>query len=393
MDKTTDATLNIVAFFDVHSAHDENYLKCGDLNTQGGFQHMLAFYYALEYLPNNAKVGGIVIDKCGSMVRMSRGLLSFQSGEGYCGVEHEVDSNTIISYLTMGNTDTYHISEMLSNEGPLLISPTSTREHFKNLPDNYLSTLPSDLDKSIVIAKLVQKMQWVYVTVLHLAGEDGVANKQIFIENSRSSSTNESVCVAATLSIPSQLTVDQAKEILLQIDAKPGLNAVVLLLDIEQEAIILQAADELEMAGRFVFITKNIDRDLQQEYIDIAQGSLTLEPHQFVIDDFYRWVTTLNLENHGQIPDDWFEEFWQHLHQCRLETATIELTQYIAKCSSNKVITESMFDKSNEVYQTILTTQIMAQGVFDMEQCRNTSDGLVTCFKNLQVSRVCARVL
>ncbi len=38
---------------------------------------------------------------------------------------------------------------------------------------------------------------------------------------------------------------------------------------------------------------------------------------------FAQWVGSLNLVNHGDIPDDWFEEFWQHALQCKLENSSV----------------------------------------------------------------------
>ena len=38
---------------------------------------------------------------------------------------------------------------------------------------------------------------------------------------------------------------------------------------------------------------------------------------------FNEWMGSLNLVNHDGIPDDWFEEFWQHSLRCKLENSSV----------------------------------------------------------------------
>ena len=47
---------------------------------------------------------------------------------------------------------------------------------------------------------------------------------------------------------------------------------------------------------------------------------------------FRHYVSTLTVGQHGNIPDDWFDEFWQRLHKCRLENATVVLTEVGSQC-------------------------------------------------------------
>ncbi len=42
-----------------------------------------------------------------------------------------------------------------------------------------------------------------------------------------------------------------------------------------------------------------------------------------VDEGFKQWLNGLNVADHGEIPDDWFEEFWQHTLQCKLENSSV----------------------------------------------------------------------
>lgn len=217
----------------------------------------------------------------------------------------------------------------------------------------------------------------------------GQGRADMFISQSRGDNSRSAVCVADKVAMSMYPSLDSVKALLTGLSSKPGLQVIVLLVTESEYHLILQAAQQLNLRGRFVFISSHSNTMMrsQSDVSSVTRGSITLVPNTVDMQSFRNWVATLTLTSHGNIPDDWFEEFWQHVHRCRLDTASVELRQYIAKCSNNLSLRNTTLQPSVEAYNTIITTQILAQGLFDIQQCRNSSfDHLTTCFNNLQVS-------
>lgn len=166
MDVTMETSLNIISFFAVHSPHSTNSLMCGDLNVQAGFQSTLAFYYALQNLPGNMPVGGVVMDTCGSTPRVTSGLTAVMTGEDYCGYDLDIKSDNTLSYLTVNHRDTQAITMNTDMNQALVLSPTVTSDQFLSW-HHYLTASTPDSVQAKVMSDIVRHMQWPYVAVIH----------------------------------------------------------------------------------------------------------------------------------------------------------------------------------------------------------------------------------
>ena len=106
--------LNLVAIFDIHMADDKGPEKCGLLDWASGFQHLLAFFYAIENvnknylykLSNSLQLGGVAIDTCSNPSRIGQDIYSLLSGAGICGVggSDEMVSLGGVSFSALINT-------------------------------------------------------------------------------------------------------------------------------------------------------------------------------------------------------------------------------------------------------------------------------------------------
>ena len=48
-----------------------------------------------------------------------------------------------------------------------------------------------------------------------------------------------------------------------------------------------------------------------------------LQAQSAVSRGFESWLNSLNLVQHDPIPEDWFQEFWQHALRCKLENSSV----------------------------------------------------------------------
>ena len=84
-----------------------------------------------------------------------------------------------------------------------------------------------------------------------------------------------------------------------------------------------------------------------------------------------KWLESLTVASHGNIPDDWFEEFWQRSHECRLGNATKVMSDYKRVCLSTDRLTRDIVQQSNYALPMIINVQVIAQGLANIDDCRN----------------------
>ena len=59
-----------------------------------------------------------------------------------------------------------------------------------------------------------------------------------------------------------------------------------------------------------------------QKGLQLVCTTLLFQLQNPEVEGFIAWMSRLTVADHGDIPDDWFEEFWQDTLKCRLENAT-----------------------------------------------------------------------
>ena len=302
--------LNLVGFFDVHNPDELNTLKCGVLNIQGGFQNMLAFHYVFDRLLSTDKVTGLSIDTCGSSSRVHQGVLSLVSDKELCPTDDDDDDNglsqsDIVAYLTVGNADTAAVMSLTGNGGVLTVSPSATASSFLEL-DHYLSMVPPDSIHAQIMSEVTRQMNWVYVSVIYSGDLIGQRNVERFVQYSKD--PNQPVCVGFKLMLPQHATLEDAKALLNQLQTNnKGANVIILFVTDRERDLLLQAADELNLLGSYIFLGSGMS---SEENVPVLPGSMNAEPVTYPLSDFYSWVQQLNVDNHGSVPDEWFSEYY-----------------------------------------------------------------------------------
>ena len=77
-------------------------------------------------------------------------------------------------------------------------------------------------------------------------------------------------------------------------------------------------------------------QDVIEGVEDTALGAITIKLNTPDVIGFMTWMKSLNVADHGDIPDDWFEEFWQRANACKLLSAR-------KVCKGNKIYQVSVY--------------------------------------------------
>lgn len=378
-EKPSPSDNNFVAFFDVHKPDPDNPLKCGEIDIGMGMQNFLAYYYAIEQfnaqasLPEEMKVGGMAIDSCGNSIRVIQDVFSMLSGSGPCGASGAITPSSIQGYLAMGSENAIEANKLLAPAGITTISPSATTIEL-NDAEYFLRTVPPDNVQADAMASILRKQGWYYVAAISSDNSYGRGGISAFIEAANKSS----ICLATSLTLNYNSDIDDAMEILQQIGEKKGVSVIVLFTSASEARLLLDAAAELEntqnMKGKFIFLASDTWADQEQLVAgvsDYARGSISMKVQSALSVGFMNWVKSLTVANHGDIPDDWFEEFWQYSLRCHLESAIVVQTQFVRPCTSGDRLTDENIEQNAYVLHTIIATQLLASGLQEVKECQN----------------------
>lgn len=96
---------------------------------------------------------------------------------------------------------------------------------------------------------------------------------------------------------------------------------------------------------------------------------------------------SLTLQDHGRIPDEWFEEFWQEQFKCHLSNSTVTLNKYDQACADNLRLSPENTNQSPYVIHTILATEMIAETLTKMTNCDNSTDNISGCLEDFDNQR------
>ena len=383
-EKPSPSDNNFVAFFDVHKPDPNDPTRCGEMDIGAGMQNFLAYYYAMNQfndasgIPDESKVGGMAIDTCGNSIRVIQDVFSLQSGSDPCGASGDISPSSVKGYVVMGSENAVEANKLLAPSGIPTISPSATTTQL-NGASYFLRTVPPDDVQAEAMAAILRQQGWYYVGLVNSNDFHGRGGRDAFMQ-----AANESkVCVAESLSLEPSAEVASASTVLEQIGSKKGVSVIVLFTTTEHARLLLEAADDLNIRGKYIFLASERWADQQglvQGVEEYAAGSISLKVQSAISEGFMDWVKSLTVANHGDIPDDWFEEFWQYALQCKLENATVVQSQFTRACAAGDRLTDANIEQNSYVLHTIISTQILASSLNDYKACQKENpDNLDFC--------------
>jgi len=397
MVKPSTNDLNVVFVSDVHHADPDNPLACGAIDTGSNMHTLLGFLYALEEVNENRdskfqsslKLGGIALDTCSNPSRIGQDVYSLLSGEPICGVQNGqqvVPPSSIVTYMVRNSANSIAVSSMLS---PLQITSLSMSATSVELNDKlehpyFLRTVPPDNIQALLVAQIMKKFGWDYVTVVYAENTYGISARDTLL--SLADPTNPEYCFGRTVPMSLSADLEEAKRVIDFLNQRIGAKVVVTFVTSDQVRLLLQATTEKGLNHRFIWIGSDTwanNDQITEGYEETAAGALTIQIKSEFSNGFKDFVKSLNFTNRKGIPDDWFEEFYQTVHQCRILSSVVQKT-YTTICTGDELFTDDMIPNDPFVLHTIIGVYQIANGLNGIQQCgQSTSIGLASCLSTL----------
>ncbi|XP_052073187.1 uncharacterized protein LOC127711238 isoform X3 [Mytilus californianus] len=383
--------LNLVYISDIHAADPYNSFACGPIDTASNFQNLMAFYYAMDLVNQNVdnrypatlKLGGIALDTCSSASRIGQDLYSLLSGEGICGTGNEgqvISPSTVIVHLAKNSANAIATSSILSPLKMTSMSQSATSvELSSDLHDYFLRTVPPDNIQAIAMVEVIQRFGWDYMSAVYTDNAYGRAAKQTLLESAQK--TSPRTCVSQAIAMPVDATLEQAKTIVDDLNQRVGARVVVLFVTGAHARLLLQAATERQLTNRFIWLGSDTwanSETIVKDYEYTAAGAITIQINSHEIENFKTYLKSLTLRDHKGIPDDWFEEIYQKLHQCRILNSAVSQS-YSSICTGDEKITDDMVPQDPYVLHTIISVFMVAQGLSRIDECTSSSLSLSAC--------------
>jgi hypothetical protein len=384
MQKRSYRDINLVAFYNVHHKGN-NYLGCGKMNIVYGFQRMLAFFYAIELINNNTiheldstmKISGLAIDFCESTDQLRQDLYTYLKGDGLCNYANYTEMLypwTTVAYMTTSATYSIIGDEFFTPLGLTSISPIATAVDLsdKNIHPHFLRTVPPDTLQAKAMDEILGLFGWNYFMGVNTDDEYGRGGMDALI-TLVTNRGNKSYCVGARHTIPAGASLDKVKEIVSDLDKKRFGRVVVLFTNAPDTRKILEAAQELNLVGRFIWLGSESwanDASISRGLEDVARGALTLQIRSEPVPGFVKWMKEITIKNTKGIPTDWLHEYLQHMFKCRIESSIVVQTQYARMCTDNERILDFMIENDPAILHTIISAYVVAWGLSKTKECK-----------------------
>ncbi|KAL3856573.1 hypothetical protein ACJMK2_011308 [Sinanodonta woodiana] len=385
----------IVALLNTHASAGGIYTyRCGAIYHETGFLNALAFFYTLQKKVDRAfNVRGLVINQCGNPLRADQDAYNLLSKGKLCNSDFNtrgdiINNSTIVGFITPGSRNTDAANRVLAPLKMPLVSFTSTSSVFNDIEKYpYLArVVPPDENQMRVIAQILKQMGWNYISVVYTTepvGRAGIESLRKSIED-----LGSSTCIGLAIAISETASIEKGKDVVRQLLAQDGADVVVLV-SVKPQTITM-AANALGVADKFRFIGLDIWGSLMfpvQGFEDKMLGSITVEFRNAEIEDFGKWLETLNYNERSFIPNDWFDEFYQAWFQCYLPNALVVRSEFTVPCRTDLKFNRKSIPPRALLYM-IAATYALGEGLYNFRTsyCR-TAWTFTECLQNVANSR------
>ena len=395
MKKESPQDLNIAFVSSIHANDPAAPFGCGAIDTGSNMQNLFAFLFAIEMVnenkdsvfPSSLKLGGVALDTCSDPSRIGQDVYSLLSGEPICRSEvgQAVPPSSIIGYMARDSSNSLAVSSMLSplKITTLSMSATSVELSDKLTHDYFLRTVPPDNVQAKVVGEILRKFGWDYVSVVYADnsyGRSAVATLLTTAENS-----SPQLCVGKIISLAADATADDAKTVIDELNKQINAKVVVVFVLSKHIPLLLQATTEKGLNHRFIWIGSDTwaDNDLlTRDYQETASGAITLQIQSAFSRKFREFMKSVTFTDRKGVPDDWFEEMYQTMHQCRILDSVVKMS-YTRICTGNETIEDYMIPQDPFVLHTIISVFQYAYGLSNIDACKLTDLTLSSCLSLL----------
>ena len=382
--------LNIVYITNIHES-DGN-MGCGDIDSGSNFRNLMAFLYAIKLVnensglqfPGSLQLGGVALDACSQPSRIGQDVYSLLSGEFICDAnvnEQVISPSSVVAYMVTNSQYSIAASSMLS---PLKIttvsnSATSVELSDKNEHGYFLRTVPPDNIQALVVAQILEKFGWDYVSVVY--SEDSYGRSAVETLLGTSNPTNPKYCFGRTVSMAMDADLNAAKSVIDQLNQLIGSKVVVTFVSPAQVRLLLQATTEKGLNNRFLWLGSDTwadNIDLINGYEETAAGAITIQIRSEFSRGFMDFVQNMTFTNRYGFPDDWFEDLYQTLHECRILNSPVQKS-FTRICGEDERFTMDMVPQDPYVLHTIMNVFQIANGLSQIEACKASGLNIAPC--------------
>lgn len=390
--KPSEQDLNIVYVSDIHHTHPDNNLVCGNIDTGTNMQNLFAFLFAIEKINKNAdfqfsgslKLGGVALDTCSRPSRIGQDVYSLLSGEPICGEtdgQQVVPPASVMAYMVRNSANSIALSSMLS---PLKITSMSMSATSVELNDKiqhryFLRTVPPDNVQALVVAEILARFAWDYVSVVYSDNSYGRSAVDTLLRSINPSAPR--FCFGQAISMSENSDLAEAKSIIDRLNQKIGARVVVTFVSGNQVTQLLQATSDKGLKNRFLWVGSDTwanNEALTKDLEEPALGAITIQIRSEYSQEFRDFVKTITFTDRKGIPNDWFEEMYQTVHQCRILSSPVKKT-FTRICTEDEKFTDGMIPNDPTVLHTIISVYEIAYGLNNVAACRQGSLTIASC--------------
>ena len=336
----------LVALMNIHSQGVDEY-RCGELNVHN-FLRALAVKYTIERITSQPfGLRPLILDNCNNQLRIDQDLFNLLSTGKLCNADFDsdgsqIDIKSVIGVFTLGSRFVVAANRVTAPYKVQLLSSYATSNALSDKwrYPYFARTVPPDELMMTLIAKILKENDWSYVGVVHSDENYGISGYKMLREIVN---TGQYSCIGFDVTIPAAGTVEELRPIVRQLADLNGIGVIVTL--VVDPRPLLEAAVAEGVADRFVWIGTDSWGNFRTTTEGLAQhfrGAISIYFRDAVMENFVDYVKQIDWVNRKDIPDDWFEEFYQQIHKCRLPSATVVMSKYTRDCLLNENITAEM---------------------------------------------------
>lgn len=289
-----------------------------------------------KLLPEEFTLGYEIRDTCNSVIVAQRHTLDIvNEATKYGGRKDNMNGNndSILSYhdqdykhlsngmtavVGAGNSEiSVAVNRVLSafNIPQIGFASTSRFLSEKLRFPSFFRTVPPDTHQVQALAALFKTFSWNYAGVLISDGDYGRPLADAF----KSSVEEKGVCITYEHLVPFQVSLEDAKSIVRELNSKTHLEIVVILLPEPDMETLLQAMLQvgLGLSNKTFIASDSWSKAVKNlKFSNIVAGTLGFAHHYTPVKEFEDYF--LGLKPNTNTWNPWFNETWEHIFDCVL---------------------------------------------------------------------------
>ena len=370
LNNTDPTPATLIMLLNVHDQGSDEY-KCGEMNVMMMIQALSVNYVLSQgILPVKPRFNlrSLVLDNCDNPLKIDQDLTSiFINGE-LCNEEFDwqgttLDRSTVIGVQT---TDSRFVVAANRVTAPLKIqlmssSATSTALNDRWRYPYFARAVPPDNVQMAIIADILDSNDWSYVGVIYSLESYGISGYRTLdnvLNNGNSS------CVGIAEGIDYLATTSEILPHVQNVAAQNYINVIVIV-SIDPFKVMQAFIDE-GVAYRFVIIlTDTWENDVERVAMmaNYFEAVIAISFQDALFMPFVNYLTGTSYNNTMGMPSDWFDEFYQHIHECYNPNADRVMMQYDVPCDMNLNMTAKQIMRYPVGKRELMSTYALAESL------------------------------